>query len=201
MPDPPGGRLTQAAESYASLRAGRGPNALLAQAVDLLDGRRGRALDVGAGPLNDAVHLLRSGFAVDAIDTDPHTVELAATLDEPGLRVARADVRTYAVAPEAYALVVAIHVFPFLSRADLRRAVPALAGGLAPGGLLCCTFLGEEDAWAGRRPRMSFLARAEVEALLAPLQEVVFSEQRYGGVDARDEPKRWHVHRCIFRRP
>src|SRR4029079_1431190 len=35
--------------SYASLRVGRLPNQLLVDAIDLLDVREGRALDIGAG--------------------------------------------------------------------------------------------------------------------------------------------------------
>jgi hypothetical protein len=50
--------------SYASLRVGRLPNQLLVDALDLLDVREGRALDIGAGPLNDTRFLLQAGLAV-----------------------------------------------------------------------------------------------------------------------------------------
>lgn len=200
MSDPPRGRLKQTPESYASLRAGRGPNALLAQAVELLAPSAGRALDIGAGPLNDALYLLEAGFAVDAVDADPHTAALAAQLDDPRLTVTRADLRGFAIVPATYALAVAIHVLPFLSRADLGRTVPAIVDGLAAGGVLCCTFLGSDDEWAGRRPRMTFLSRSEARGLLSGLEPVVFTEHRYQGVDAKDAPKHWHVLRCIFRK-
>jgi hypothetical protein len=32
------------------------------------------------------------------------------------------------------------------------------------------------------------------------LQPLVFSEHRYDGANAKAEPKRWHVLRCISRR-
>jgi hypothetical protein len=97
-------------------------------------------------------------------------------------------------------LIVAIHVLPFLPRADLRRIISTVVDGLSKGGILCCTFLGLEDGWAHQRPRMTFLSRSEVTSLFARLQPMLFSERKYDGTNAKDEPKRWHVLRCIFRK-
>jgi len=189
-----------AQESYASLRARREPNWLLVQALDLLEARNGHALDVGAGPLNDTRCLLRAGLSVDAVDTDAHTVSLAARVGDPRLRVHHADIRDYPIASDAYSLVVAIHVLPFLPRADLDEVLSSIIGGLSDGGILCCTFLGTDDSWAGRRPRMTFLSRRQLDTLLSGLDRIVFSEHRYDGRNAKGEPKRWHVHRCICRK-
>jgi SAM-dependent methyltransferase len=193
--------MTGSGESYASLRAGREPNALLVQAVEALPVRSGRALDVGAGPLNDALFLVRAGLTVDAVDSDPQTVALASELATPGLTVIHADVRELELAAGAYALAVAIHVLPFLPRADIARVLSAIVGGLGGGGILCCTLLGPEDSWAATRPRMTFLSRPELDALLSGLEPIVLEERRYDGADATDAPKRWHVFRCILRKP
>jgi len=194
-------RPARGEESYASLRAGRQANGLLVEAVGLLQGRAGRALDLGAGPLSDSLLLLRAGFTVDAVDNDPHTQALAAELEDASrLEVILADIRDLRPAAGAYALIVAIHVLPFLPRGDLLRTVPAIVDGLAEDGLLCCTLLGPEDGWAGRRPRMTLLPRSEVGGLFGDLAPVVFSERTYDGTDARGEPKRWHDFRCILRK-
>ena len=190
----------QARESYAALRAGREPNALLVQAVSLLAVSHGRALDVGAGPLNDSLFLLRAGLSVDAVDTDSHTHSLASELSAPRLSVVHADIRDVRIPAGAYALIVAIHVLPFLPRTDLRRTLSAMIDGLCDGGVLCCTFLGPHDSWARTRPRMTFVSHAEVSSLLSRLQPLVFSEHRYHGANAKGEPKHWHVLRCISRR-
>ncbi len=188
-------------ESYAFLRAGGEPNALLVQAVEALPVRSGRALDVGAGPLNDALFLVRAGLTVDAVDSDPQTVALASALATPNLTAIHADIREVELDAGAYALAVAIHVLPFLPRADLDRVVTAIVDGLADGGILCCTLLGPEDSWAATRPRMTFLSRPELDRLLSGLERVVLDERRYDGADAKDAPKRWHVFRCILRKP
>ncbi|NUS04092.1 MAG: class I SAM-dependent methyltransferase [Nonomuraea sp.] len=190
--------------TYASLRAGRGPNAFVAEALGVLtssgSGVRGRALDIGAGPLNDTLFLLELGFSVDAVDTDPCTVALAAARRHPRLTIVHADVRDMDIEAGAYSFMVAIHVLPFLPRADVVRLAVAMSDGLAAGGVLCCTFFGPEDAWAGR-PGRTFLRAPEAGALFHRLEPVVLREERYDGVDARDEPKFWHVVRCVFRKP
>jgi SAM-dependent methyltransferase len=186
--------------TYASLRMRGHPNGLLVDAVSLLGAQRGLALDVGAGPLNDARFLLRTGFGVHAIDTDEQTTSLADEIDNARLRVVRADVRDAPIAQRTYAIVVAIHVLPFLPRPDVSAVMASLAGALADGGVLCCTFLGQDDGWAGRRPHMTFLSRREVETLLAGLDTIELSERRYDGRNADGEPKHWHVLRCLARK-
>lgn len=64
----------------------------------------------------------------------------------------------------------------------------------------CCTFLGRRDGWAGRRQRMTFIDRAELDGLLGGLLPVALTEQAYDGTDARGAPKRWPVFRCILRK-
>lgn len=187
--------------TYASLRAGRGPNSLVVKGLGVLGDVRGRALDIGAGPLNDTFFLLAAGFSVDAVDTDPCTASLAATQRHPRLKVIHADVRDLEIAAGAYSFMVAIHVLPFLPRADVARLAETMTRGLAPGGVLCCTFFGPEDVWAGRRHRRTSLHGAAASALFPWLEPVVLREERYNGTDARDEPKHWHVVRCIFRKP
>lgn len=186
--------------TYASLRTRGHPNGLVLDAVRLLGAQRGLALDVGAGPLNDARFLLRAGFEVHAIDTDEQTTLLAGNLDDARLHVVRADVREAPITPSAYAIVVAIHVLPFLPRPDISAVMASLAGALADRGILCCTFLGPDDGWAGRRPHMTFLAHREIETLLAGLETIELSERRYDGRNASGEPKRWHVLRCLARK-
>jgi tellurite methyltransferase len=187
-------------ESYASLNRRGRPNALLVDAIGQVRERCGYALDVGAGPLNDTDFLLRAGFSVHAVDRDPHAVAIALAIGHPRLNMVQADIRDIPIAKGTYALVAAIHVLPFLPRADLPAVMSALIEGLSSGGILCCTFLGPGDAWADRRPQMTFLSRAEITPLLSALAPITFTERRYDGKNASGEPKQWHVFRCIFRK-
>lgn len=194
------GHAMQARETYASLREGRDPNLLLVQALGILKVRSGHALDIGAGPLNDTRFLLRAGFSVDAVDRDPYTLSLATELRDPRFRFVHADIRDVPIAAAAYSLIAAIHILPFLPRADLPRILSSIIDGLSRGGLLCCTFLGPEDSWARQRPHMTFFSYGELQSIFSGLEPIVFSDCQYDGINAKGEPKRWHVLRCILRK-
>ncbi len=184
--------------TYAALRAGGLPNSFVVDAVDGLGGQRGHALDIGAGPLNETRFLLRRGFDVDAIDTDPLVGEMAASLGR-GLTFMQADIRDVRLAREKYLVAVAIHVLPFLPRAALPGVIAELSASLLPGGLLCFTLFGVKDGWAGLRPQMTFFSREEVIPLFAGLRPVLFEEEEHQGTNARNEPKHWHVFRGVFK--
>ncbi len=187
-------------KSYAALRTDRPPNGLILYVLDLLGNKRGRALDIGAGPLNDTRLLLQAGMTVDAIDTDPLILSAASHLNNPRLTAVLDDIRSFRIEPAAYSLIVAIHTLPFLRRADLPRVMSSIVGGLVKNGILCCTFFGGVDSWAKNRPRMTFLSRSEIQPLVTGLHPVEFSELAYDGADAEGKPKHWHIFRCIFRK-
>jgi trans-aconitate methyltransferase len=187
-------------DTYAALRAGSDANPFLIDALSHLPMGCSRALDIGAGPLNDTRLLLGVGLSVDAVDHDPLVARLAGEIDDRRLDFIQADIRDFNIARGAYALIVAIHALPFLERDDVFRLVPRLVDGLAHDGILCCTMFGPEDGWAACRPRMTFLSRSSVEALFRPLEPLSIAETRYDGVTANSRAKHWHVMRCIFRR-
>ncbi|MEW9806358.1 methyltransferase domain-containing protein [Mesorhizobium marinum] len=179
----------------------RTPHPLVLEALSLRPPTGGRALDLGAGALNETRLLLGHGFFVDAVDSDPAVASDAAAIGDPRLRLFERDIRDFVIAPDAYDLIVAIHVLPFLSRAELRSVTAAAIAGLTSGGLLCCTLFGCQDEWAGTKPRLIFLERKEVAAGLAQLQQLVLRERKFMGADAKGRPKRWHVYQCICRKP
>jgi SAM-dependent methyltransferase len=186
--------------TYAMLRAGQAESAMLVDALHLLGIRDGRALDLGAGPLNDTRFLLRAGFTVDAVDWDWHSFSLASALNDARLNFIHADMRNVLFTADSYALVVAINVLPFLPRADLPRIVSSITDALSEGGVLCCSVLGLDDSWAQQKPWMTFFSRAEFHDLFSQLRPIVASERKYDAMDALGEPKRWHIMRCLFRK-
>ncbi|MET4716102.1 hypothetical protein ABIF63_000205 [Bradyrhizobium japonicum] len=188
-------------QSYASLRLNRKPNPLVVDALKSMPFRCGRALDIGAGALSDTRHLLQAGMTVDAVDTDPLTAKLAARLGHPCLNAMHEDVRRIAIPPAAYALIVAIHVLPFLPRVECSAIISAIINGLADDGILCGTLFGVRDGWAGNRALMTFVSKSEAASYFTHLLPIVFSEAEYDGIDAYDRPKHWHVFRFILRKP
>ncbi|HEX7044127.1 MAG TPA: class I SAM-dependent methyltransferase [Burkholderiales bacterium] len=107
------------------------PNPLLARFAHLLDGR-GVALDVACGIGQNAIALAARGYRVLGVDGSRRALEHArAAIAERGLAVqlVHADLDTFALAPDACAL---IAVFRYLDR----RLFVRLREWLAPGGLL-----------------------------------------------------------------
>ncbi|MET7534408.1 class I SAM-dependent methyltransferase [Streptomyces goshikiensis] len=196
----PHGPQSGRAQSYAALRPARGPSSLVLDALELLGRRHGRALDIGAGPLSDARHLLRAGFDVDAVDPDAETLRCAMRLGNSRLTVIPRDIREAGIPAGRYDLVLAVHVLPFLPRRDLPGVVAAIQAGLTEGGLFCCTFFGVNDSWARWGRPMTFLTPPEVHGLCTGLQSVVVTEREYEGHDAHGRPKHWHIVRAIMRR-
>jgi SAM-dependent methyltransferase len=184
--------------SFASLARGRLPNGMLARAIALRQHRSGRALDLGAGPMSNARLLLDSGLYVDAVDNDPHALAIAAEIGDPRLRTIDCDIRDFEINPGAYCVIAAIHVFPFFRFQELNEVLLQVKSGLAPGGLLCCTFLGRQDGWALIRPHMTFLSRSDIEAQFVSLRPLLFRERTFVGPDAEGVPKRWHIFQCAY---
>jgi tellurite methyltransferase len=179
----------------------REPNPLVVEALKLMPFQCGRALDIGAGAPSDARYLLQAGMTVDAVDTDPLTMRLAAGLNHPRLNAIHEDVRRTAIPPAVYALIVAVHVLPFLPRVEFPATIAAITDGLIDEGVLCGTLFGVRDGWAGERAFMKFLSKSEAVSYFAQLLPVIFSEDEYDGIDAQDRPKHWHVFRFILRKP
>jgi tellurite methyltransferase len=187
--------------SYAWRSRGRRPNALAVKAVSILGRSNGIALDIGAGSLSSSRHLLSAGFVVDAIDTNPYTLEVAAELNDPRLHVQCADVRDVAIAQGRYDLIVAVHVIHLIPRRDLETLLAKLARGLTDGGVLCITFLGVRDSWA-RSPRpVTVLPWNEVLNLTPELEAIWLDELEYDGASILGEPKHWHTLGCLLRKP
>ena len=177
------------------------PNALVVEAISMLERSAGRALDIGAGSLSSSHHLLSAGFTVDAVDPDPHVAELAATLGDSRLVMHWADIRDVELAERSYDLIVATHVLHLIPRADLQTLMPKVANWLNDGALFCATFLGVRDAWAPTPWRATVLRRDEVLELTSGLEAIYLDELEYDGTNVLGEPKHWHTLRCLFRKP
>ncbi len=171
----------------------------MVEAVSRLGRRGGSALDIGAGTLSSARHLLSAEFTVVAIDPDPYTLELAAELDDPRLTVQCAEIQAVPVADARYDMIVAISVLHLIPRPDLDTLVPTLANGLTERGMLAATFVGVHDSWAPTPWRATVLHRDEVLGLTAGLEVVRLDEYEYDGADVFGKPKRWHTMRGLFR--
>ena len=185
---------------YAERAAGKPARPLLIEAVDLAPGR-GAALDIGAGALNDSIHLLKSGFRqVTALDAEPIAQGIADTLPADRFDYVISSFETFSFPRGAYDLLNAQYALPFIRPDQFDRVFAAILAALKPGGILTGQLFGDRDDWSGTSS-MTFQTRAQAEALLAPLTVLSFREEDDpDGSTLNGVPKHWHLYHFIARK-
>lgn len=159
----------------------------------------GKALDLGAGALKDTKHLLRLGYDVTAVDSAAALPGMAAVVGSDKLRAVVSTFDAYEYEQGAYDVISAMYALPFNPPETFDAMFARVKSALAPGGILTCQLFGPEDQWSAD-PRMTFHARAQVEALLADLETLFLDERRWDGKLADGRPKHWHVFDVIARK-
>ena len=175
------------------------PWPLLVRAAALAP-KQGRALDLGAGAGRDTRYLLEQGFQVTAVDAEPLAVALLSALPDAHLRVVQSSFENFAFA--TYDLISTQFALPFTHRDHFAAMFARLKAALAPGGIFAGQLFGIHDQWNTPDRTMTFLTRAEVEALLSDLETIELTEEDADGHIADGSPKHWHVfHILACRRP
>jgi len=173
------------------------PWPLLVRAASL-GPRSGRALDLGAGAGRDTRYLLEQGFEVTAVDAEPRSVALLSALPQSRLSIVQSSFEDFAFA--TYDLISAQFALPFIPRDRFTDVFARLKAALAPGGVFAGQFFGVHDQWNTPERAMTFLTRAEAEALLGDLETIEFTEEDADGRIADGSPKHWHVFHILVRR-
>ncbi len=177
------------------------PSPLLTRAVERAPGK-GRALDLGAGAGCDTRYLLEQGFAVTAVDADPASMALLSALPQDHLRITQSRFEDFAFAASApYDLINAQYTLPFIPRSHFAAVFARLKAALAPGGVFAGQFFGVHDQWNTPERDMTFLSRAEAEALLSDLETIELTEEDADGHIAGGAPKHWHIFHILARKP
>jgi tellurite methyltransferase len=96
--------------------------------------------------------------------------------------------------------VVGLHSLPFCDPVAFPVVWSRLRAALEPGGTLVLTLFGDRDEWAGTKG-MTFLTRAELEAVLAGLDVITLDEVDEDGRTAFGTTKHWHIWEVVARRP
>ena len=97
-------------------------------------------------------------------------------------------------------LVNASFSLPFCPPRAFPRLWDRVVRSLRPCGRFSGHLFGDRDGWADE-PEMTFLTRAEVEALLDPLAVERLDEVEEDGTTARGAKKHWHLFHVVARKP
>ena len=165
------------------------------------------AIDLGCGTGRDAVEILRRGWRLLAIDAEKSAVEALRTrpdlpsgahdrLETRVERFERADLPMAHLINSSFAL-------PGCRAATFPGLWRRIVGTLAPGGRFAGQLYGDRDSWSdpqGGRPGMTFLTRAQVDALLEPLDVEFLREEEDESVTPQGEAKHWHIFHIVARK-
>jgi tellurite methyltransferase len=168
--------------------------------------RSGIALDLGSGGGRDAKELLRRGWGVVCVDSDPHAIELLSSLaaTDSRLSVLRSSFEELSLPKDEFDLVTASYSLPFCGEKHFSELWRKLVESLKTGGLLSLELFGKRDSWRnaplGANGAMTFLSREEVESLLDPFELLFFNEDERDSTTFSGELKHWHIFTCVAKK-
>jgi len=189
--------------AYYDATADRPPRRTLVEALARFPAVPGvrQAVDLGSGDGRDTIELLRRGWAVLAIDSEPRALErLRARPDLPAAAKLETLCQRFEEAswPEAD-LVNASFALPLCPPERFPALWARIVAALKPGGRFAGQLYGPRDGWAGR-PGMTHHDRAAVEHLLDGLEAEILEEEESDAVTPRGQPKHWHIFHVVARR-
>lgn len=187
---------------YQKLRD-RPPRRTLLGALDRFgsQARGSLAIDLGCGDGRDVVELLRRGWRVVAVDSEPEALRQLQERDLPeGHDLTPIQARLEEVPlPLGVRLVNSSFAMPLCEPGSFHRLWARIREALPPGGRFSGQWYGPRDSWLGR-PGLTFLTRDEALALLRGLDVEMFEEEEADGETRRGNTKHWHIFHIVARK-
>jgi len=187
---------------YEKLRE-RPPRRTLLAALDRFGPASAGALavDLGCGDGRDVIEMLRRGWRVVAVDSEPEALrQLQARPLPEGSEVTPILARFEEVPmPIGLSLVNSSFAMPLCEPEAFHRLWERIREALPTDGRFSGQWYGPRDSWAGR-PGMTFVGRDQALALLDGLDLEMFEEEEDDGVTPRGNAKHWHIFHIVARR-
>lgn len=188
---------------YRTLRD-RPPRKTLVRALDLfgLPPDDALAVDLGCGDGRDIVEVLRRGWRVVAVDSEPEALRQLAARNLPNSdRITPMNAKLDEVPlPLGLHLVNSSFAMPLCEPAAFHGLWDRIRDELPSGGRFSGQWYGPRDSWLGR-PGMTFVTRADAERLLDGMAVEMFDEEESDGVTPRGKSKHWHIFHIVARKP
>jgi SAM-dependent methyltransferase len=192
---------------YYTATEGRPPRPTLLAALDhfAAEGICGAAADLGCGDGRDTIELLRRGWQVIAIDSEPVALErLRARLDLPGTRHLELRGEKFEEANWGRVeLVNSSFALAFCPPATFPALWRKIDASIAAGGRFAGQLCGPRDSWAERgmdnRP-ITFHDEGSARGLFANYTIELFEIEETDSITPRGETKHWHLFHIVARK-
>ncbi len=158
-------------------------------------------IDLGCGDGRDVIEIVRRGWNVVAVDAEPTALQQLAARQMPNAeRITPVAARLEEVPlPLGLTWVNSSFAMPLCEPAKFHELWLRIREALPVGGRFSGQWYGPRDSWFGR-DGMTFLSRAEADALLDGFDLEMFEEEETDGVTPRGNPKHWHIFHILVRK-
>ncbi len=160
---------------------------------------RGKAIDVGAGNLNDACYLLEHGFDVIVVDIEKSILKIAEEINSSNLHCHISSFADFDFPQNTFDFVSAMFSLPFNPPDTFDMVFANIKQSLTKGGIFCGQFFGPKDEWSSN-PNMTVHSKEQVESLLADMEVISIKEVEKDATLADGSPHHWHVFHVIAKR-
>jgi SAM-dependent methyltransferase len=192
---------------YYTATEGRPPRPTLLAALDRFaaDGVCGTAADLGCGDGRDAIELLRRGWRVIGIDSEPMALEWLRTRSDlpPGAQLDLCEAPFEAAEWGRVALVNSSFALPFCPPTAFPALWRKIDHSILSGGRFAGQLCGPRDSWAERgmdNRSVTFLSEDATRALFADYAIEVFEIEETDSVTPRGETKHWHLFHVVAKK-
>jgi len=188
-------------KKYYTVKQNKPPSFLLKEAMGFVINKN-KALDLGAGALQDSKFILESGFRqVVIVDKSPLVKEYANGLS--GIDIQISHFEDFDFIPENFDLISAQWSLPFCNPIHFNRAFKDIIGSLKTGAIFTGQLFGVNDEWNAnqmKKEQMTFHTKEEVYSILNGLEIIKLIEKEEDSKTALGVLKHWHVFHIIARK-
>lgn len=156
------------------------------------------AIDLGCGDGRDVVEIVRRGWQVVAVDSEPEALRQLAARGLNGITPVNARLEEVPL-PLGVRLVNSSFAMPLCEPDKFRELWTRIGEALPAGGRFAGQWYGPNDSWMGR-PGITFLSREETTALLDGFEVEMLDEEESDSVTPRGNPKHWHIFHIVARK-
>jgi tellurite methyltransferase len=162
------------------------------------------AIDLGCGSGIDTIELLKHGWSVLAMDSQPEAISSLLysarqlSLCDDKLITKICSFETLNSLPQSY-LINASFSLPFLNQDSFFKLWELIIIALHPGGRFSGSFFGIHDDW-NTRSDMIFFTREEIYNLFTQFKIEFFEEEEQDGPDAFGRIKYWHKYLVVAKK-